>query len=167
MKIGKLIGRIQTKLDQCSYARKEARIDQYFKLHDYDTFGDSFNQMYKARETVARYAAEKAVQIDVYDAKRLVDGTLDLGVKPKSDAKLSDKIIVAATNIFNGKLKWQLVSADTGKVYPKIADKGLIILPIKGENKEIARKRKWCTEDTFLRNLYRSVENLTNEVTRG
>ena len=72
MNIGKFIGKMETNLAHCATVRHENNIDKFFKIHDSDTFGDSFNQMYLARETISRFAKKNGVKVDIYDARKIL-----------------------------------------------------------------------------------------------
>lgn len=62
MKIQKIYTTLQDKLAKKNLIRREAKIDKYIKIHDTATYGDSFNQMYNAREIIANYAEKKVLQ---------------------------------------------------------------------------------------------------------
>lgn len=161
MKIGRIIRNIQAKAERKAAIRKENNIKKYFHIHDTDTYGDSFNQMYTAREVIANYAKKNNVSVDVYDARKYFDDDFDLPVKIQRS--LEDKLEVTVTDKEGRGIRKSLVSANTEKTYPKMAQ-SKIIVPVSGEDTQIARNAYRRTEDNFLRNLYRHIEQLTNEV---
>lgn len=164
MSIGKIIGKINANLEMRSLLKQEKKVEKHFKLHGYDTYGDSYNKIYEAGSSIANYAANEGVRVDVYDAKKWAEAHR-ITVEPQTEHDIIDKVRVVVTNLRNKKTASGLVDADVYKLYPKYADRKVMIIPIKDEGTEIAVKPIWKTEDNFLRNLYRNIENLTKEVT--
>lgn len=162
MKIQKIYTTLQDKLAKKNLIRRKAKIDKYIKIHDTATYGDSFNQMYNAREIIANYAEKKGITVDIYDARKLLEG--DENVSPIIEEQLSDKINVVVTNLLNGKSKAKIVSANTDKNFPKVAT-APIIIPIPKDNTDIVRTTIRQTNDSFIRNLFRNIESLTKIVT--
>lgn len=160
MKIQKMINIAENQINKQKIINKNNLINKYVKIHDVNTYGDSFNQMYNAKEVMANYAKNNGVSIDIYDAKKLLDD--DEYVSPIIENDFSDKLNVIVTNLLNGKSKAKIVSANTDKTYPKIAEVPIVLT---SDNVEHMRKGIRQTEDSFLRNLYRNIENLTNYVT--
>lgn len=162
MKLQKIYTSLQDKLTRQKFVKNESRINRYINIHDTTTYGDSFNQMYNAREIIANYAEKKGITVDIYDARKLLEG--DEYVSPIIEDQLSDKLNVVVTNLLNGKSKAKIVSANTDKDFPKIA-KAPIIIPIPKDNTDIVRTTIRQTNDSFIRNLFRNIESLTNIVT--
>ncbi len=162
MKIQKIIGAIKADRAKNLAQRKEAKLNNYIRIHDKNTYGDSYEQMKQAREVIANYAQKEGVSVDIYNANRLVadDETAPSFIKEYT----SDKLNVVVQNILTGESENKIVNANTDKTLPKYA-KTTVIVPIKGEDIEIARHGIRRTEDSFLRNLYRSIEELTRNVT--
>ena len=144
MKIQRLINSIQSNNVKRKILQNEERINRYVKIHDVTTPVDSFNQMYTARSVIANYAEKKGVSINIYNA----------GKCPPPDN----------TDLLTGNAKAKLVDADTDRLYPKVSENPIII-PILSDCTDIVRQSIKNTEDTFLRNLYRNIEELTKEVT--
>lgn len=162
MNISKIFNRIETQVEKHKLNKKITEINNYVKIHDVNTYGDSFNQMYNAKEVMANYAKKKGVSIDIYDAKKLLED--DESVSPIIENNFSDKLNVIVTNLLNGKSKSKIISANTDKTFPKVCEKQVII-PIVTDGLERVGEIVSQTEDTFLRNLYRNIEKLTNTVT--
>ncbi len=167
MNIGKFFGKVEANLAHSATVRHENNIDKFFKIHDSDTFGDSFNQMYLAREIISRFAQRNGVKVDVYDAKKMasLEDHDKKFVKDFQD-KFSDKINLVVTDLRSGKSKGRIVAADTEKVYPKEVKKGFFIVSNPQDGTEYSTRGHWSTEDTFLRNLYRNIESMVTEVTK-
>ena len=162
MKISKIFNKIQSNVAQRKINKQDALIDKYIKIHDVDTYGDSFAQMYDARKILANFAKEKGVSIDIYDGQKVFEDTIY--VNPQLKESLVDQLHVIVTNLVNGKSKSKIVSARTDMSYPKVAEKQ-VLMPIPQDGLEIGRSARSTTEDSFLRNLYRNIEELTKEVT--
>ena len=161
MTIGRIIRNIQAKAERKATIRKENNIKKYFHIHDTDTYADSFNQMYNAREVIANYAKKNNVSVDVYDARKYFDDDFDLPVKIQKS--IEDKLEVTVTDKKGRGIRKSLVSANTDKTYPKMAEQKFIF-PVYGEDTQVVRNVRMHTEDNFLRNLYRHIEQLTSEV---
>lgn len=159
MKIQRIIA---SKIAKNKVAKQEEYINRFVRIHDTNTYGDSFNQMYTARETLANYAKDKGVTIDIHDARKLLED--DESVSPILENKFAEKLYVVVTNLLSGKSKTKFVDANTDKLYPKVAQRPILI-PITSDYTDIARQSVRNTEDTFLRNLYRNIEELTEKVT--
>lgn len=168
MAIENFIPKIKSNFINKATIRHEKNIDKYFKVHDTETFGDSYNQMYLAREIISRFAKRNGVKVDVYDAKKMASSA-EYDDKFINDigTKLSDKINVVVTDLHTGKSNGRIVAADTGKIYPKETQKGGFLIENKQDNVERYTKGHWVTEDTFLRNLYRNIESMISEVTKN
>ena len=162
MKIQKIIGAIKADRAKNLAQRNEARINNYIRIHDKNTYGDSYEQMKQASGLIANYAQKEGVSVDIYNANRLVadDETAPSFIKEYT----SDKLNVVVQNSLTGESANKIVNANTDKTLPKYA-KTTVIVPIKGEDIEIVRHGIRRTEDSFLRNLYRSIEELTRNVT--
>ena len=163
MNTPKIFNRIERQIEKHKLNKRISEINNYVKIHDVNTYGDSFNQMYNAREVMANYAKKKGISIDIYDAKKLLED--DEFVSPVIENKFSDKLNVIVTNLLNGKSESKIVSANTDKTYKKIAEIPIVV-STKPDNLDIMRKGTRQTEDSFIRNLYRNIEFLTNSVIR-
>lgn len=164
MKLTKIINSVQSKIKTAKIVRHENRINKHFKVHTNTLYGDAGAQMYQAREVIARFAERNGVSVDVYDARRLLDR--DEFVSPVIENDFSDKMHVAVTNLLNNKTENRIVSANTDIVYPK-ESRRKILIPVRGEQDlQIPGESVRYTEDTFLRNLYRNIEEMVKRVTK-
>ena len=59
MKISKIFNKIQSNVAQRKINKQDALIDKYIKIHDVDTYGDSFAQMYDARKNTCEFCKRK------------------------------------------------------------------------------------------------------------
>ena len=163
MKIQRLLNNIQTRIQRRNFVKKENEINKYLKIHDVLQTGDSYAQIQGARETIANYAKEHAVSVDIYEARKALDGTTDVDEHIQNN--LSDKLNLIVTNMLTGKSKSRFVSAKTDITYPKTRQT-YKLYPVYGEETEIAMPVLSNTEDNFIRHLYRNIEDLTKQVTK-
>lgn len=161
MKIHKIINSLKAARIKNLKESKLARLNQSIRIHDQNTYGDSYKQMMDAREVIANYVQPKGVTVDIFDAKRLIENNENAPSTIKN--YLADKINVVVTNIMNGKFENKIISANTDKTYPKVA-KTRVMIHLKDDNLEVIKNGYRQTSDSFLRNLYRSVEELTQKV---
>ena len=162
MKIPNIISSLKTARTKNLQKRKLAILNQNIRIHDKNTYGDSYKQMMDAREIIANYVQPKGVTVDIFDAKRLIanDETAPSSIKDY----MADKINVVVTNIINGKFENKIISANTDKTHPKTA-KTNVMIHLKEDELEVIRHGYRQISDSFLRNLYRSIEELTRKVT--
>ncbi len=162
MKIPKIINSLKAARTKNLKERKLERLNQNIRIHDKNTYGDSYKQMMDAREIIANYVQPKGVTVDIFDAKRLIEND-DTAPSTIQDY-MADKINVVVTNILNGKFENKIISANTDKTYPKMAQTHVMI-HLKDDGLEVIKHGYRQTSDSFLRNLYRSIEELTRKVT--
>ena len=141
------ISKIAQQFISLKAARKEAKIAEHFMM---DGYGDACREIYGMREAIANYAKRNNVRVDVF-ALEGKNGSMSLETLVRSlDEKNNNRII----KVFDGDVK---------KIYPKISER-TIIIPIKGEDTQIARSIISTTEDTFLRHFLRSIEEMTKGI---
>lgn len=108
---------------------------------------DAFKQLYNAREVLANYAKANNIQMSfIASSQKGNPQNIVVSVYSKNAAPLDKK-----------------VSFDTSVLYPKEKLTKRML-----ENKETGlnyiAEMKSSTEDTFLRHIYRTVEELTNQI---
>lgn len=162
MKIGNIVNNFRNYRAHKSAVNAEKKIEKYFRIHDTDLAGDSFNQMYNARSGVAEYARQNNVSVDVFNASKYYEEDYDLPRAVQDTS--SDKLEVVVTNRKNGKSKKALIGAQTDALYPKESQHHFVV-NIEGEDTQITRTGYRHTEDNFLRNFYRCIEVLTQKIT--
>lgn len=163
MKTPRIIQNLQHKFELRNIIKAEEQISKHFKVHDNTLYGNSENQMYHARGVIANFARKNNVSVDIYDARQLLDGCEN--VSPIIEDRFSSKMNVVVTNLKDKKQINRVVDANTDITYPKISTRQ-IMLNVEGEEDlQISRKAVRYTEDTFLRNLYRNIEEMTGKIT--
>lgn len=143
-------------------ARHEKMIDKYFKIKDTSLPYDSYEKMYTARETIANYAKHNGVSIEINDARNEL-GEFD---SPIFENIMSGKINIVVKNLKNKLVQRKIISAindnDPRKVYHEITKKIMVNIPEDGTQR-IAETKSY-SEETFLRNLYRHISEMTNNI---
>lgn len=159
MKLRNYVKRIQNQIERKNLIKKEKMLAGYFKVHDDTIYGDSYNQLYNARTTFANYAKSKGISIDVYDARQTIAS--DEYAPVNIENSLSDKLMLKVTNILTGKSKSRIISADTDKIH---VHNNIKLDVFHNGNVTETYETKQLHEDTFLRYMYRNVENLTKHL---
>ncbi len=153
MKIPSIKNRITNFLDYRKYNKEQKFINKYVKIHSNRKYNDAFTQINKARKTIANYAADKGVVIDVYDVERV----------PELPNSTSRKLMLEVTDLLTGKCKNKVLDARTDRTYPHV-ENDYIVIDYPHDGIQQTRLTKHEYEDTFLRYLYRNIENLTNKL---
>ena len=144
---------------------REKEISKYVRLHNDTTYDDSYKQMVDARLGIANYAKANGVQVDIYDARKILPGKEDVSQNVKNN--LSDKIKVVVSDLKNkARTRERFVSADTDTYTPRIKQERILIPSRTEECIESVRTVTSYIEDNFLRNLYRNIEEMTNQLHR-
>ncbi len=157
MNVGRIIGNIQKRINTNKILKQEKEIENFVQIHDVNTAGDSFGQLYTARPIIASYAKSKGVRVDVFAAKD--------GVEKTYKDEPAENLNVVLTNLLTQKSVKQKVPARTDITYPKQREQ-IILIPVKGEQDlQYARTGIQSTEDNFLRNFYRTIEDMAGQIT--
>ena len=157
MNVGRIIGNIQRKIEVNKILKQEKELETFVQIHDVNTYGDSFSELYTARPIIAKFAKAKGVRVDVFESR---DGMHKaLADEPAENLK------VVLTNLLTRKSTEQIVPAKTDVLYPKQREQ-IVVIPVKGEQDlQYVRTGIHTTEDNFLRNFYRTIEVMTKNVT--
>lgn len=156
MKLSKIITSLKNRRIVSSIEKREHEIGKYINIHNKTTYGNSYEQIMEARSTLANYAKHNNISIDVYDARKTLDG--DEFVSPMLENSLSDKLMLKITNLKTKKSNERIIDANTDKPYlHQIKDLTLI----KGDN---VTNSHFNYSDNFLRHFYRQVEKLAKTV---
>lgn len=136
--------------------KAEKEISDYLKVQISDIEADK--EIYNARSTIANYAKNNWVSVDIFDA--VPSGDVKNGAKDP----LADKMIVLVKHLLTGKQTHRLLSTDTTAVvnYSNYGINTGKASKLSGQN-GIGR-RLFSHEDSFLRNLYRNIVEMTDTV---
>ena len=128
-------------------AYKEAKIAKNFSMEGY---GEACNEIYKMREAIANFAKRNNVRVDILEL-------------PDKKGSVALETFVRGLKKNEGHSILKIFDGDINKIYPKISER-TIIIPIKGEETQVARSVVSTTEDTFLRHFFRNIEEMTKQV---
>lgn len=162
MKLNKIFQKLQNTIDIAKSERRQKELNKYIKIHNNTTYGTSFETLNEAKETIANFAKKNNVCIDIFDGRKMVNNK-ELGA-PALENNLSDKMFLIVTNLRNGKSKEQIIFARTDRVYP-VQKENYRLLVNREQDSEYLSSGSFSGEDTFLRYVYRNIENLTKKVT--
>lgn len=157
MNVGRILGNIQKKVNVKNIEKQEKELETFVKIHDVNTYGDSFEQLYTARPVIANYAKSKGVRVDIFESR--ANMPKDNYEAPAKDLK------VVLTNLLTRRSTERIVPANTDITYPKQREQ-MFIIPIKGEQDiQTVKPGIQTVEDNFLRNFYRTIEDMTGAIT--
>ncbi len=136
---------IGSKIKNLRIEKHQEEINKYINIEAGQS-NDAYSQIFTAQEMLANYAKAKNVRIKIGDT-------------PTSDGKLINiEVLKQDKNI--GKV--ESINADTTLVLQ--AEKSNPRFLKNHDGLDYRFQGKLTSEDTFLKNLYRVVENLTNSV---
>lgn len=136
---------IGSKIKNLRIEKHQEEINKYINIEAGQS-NDAYSQIFTAQEMLANYAKAKNVRIKIGDT-------------PTSDGKLINiEVLKQDKNI--GKV--ESINADTTLVLQ--AEKSNPRFLKNHDGLDYRFHGKLTSEDTFLKNLYRVVENLTNSV---
>ena len=163
MKISNIFANVQKRINVSRILKREADINKYVGLHDSGRLPDGvLEQLETSREIIANFARKNSVKVDIYNARvhqqRLASG----GISNSGNGFLGN-LEVVVSNLKNGIVKRAFVSSNTKELHPKVKQTNIIV-PIRDAGIERLWKAQYYTEDNFLRNLYRNIEELTKSV---
>ena len=162
MKLQKIAQVIEKRINVLKYEKEQKFINKYFKIYDNTMANDTFEKMQEAKKTIANYAKNKGVAIEVYDAKT---EAIDLG-NAAIENSFADKIKLVITDLKTKAEKSRCIYALDDK-NPQSAvlekTKNVMVYDSK-EGVERMTKVKSTFEENFLRYLYRNIEELTKSL---
>lgn len=144
MKVAKItqpIKAIGTKIKNQRIEKHQAEINKYVNITPGQN-GEAYKQIITAQEMLANYAKAKNIKINIYDAATSNGKLIDIAVSKPGNASAVE-----------------CINADTGMILKAERSNTRMLENKDGLNYE--SRGKITSEDTFLKNLYRVVENLT------
>ncbi|MBE7709172.1 MAG: hypothetical protein E7Z93_01850 [Cyanobacteria bacterium SIG32] len=162
-----MVSKVMAKLRQVrvEYRRNKEQklLNNFVTIHGDRINKPAYEEMKDAQKVMANYVMKNGVGVDIYDAQEAV--TSGYAVKPHKDESLAGKLLVKVTNLLNGLEDEKLISADTKKIH-RVEKTDYMLFDMPSEGLQYARKTKKTNEDTFLRNLYRNIQEMTEKVTK-
>ena len=162
-----MINKIITRLQQAKFEYKRGKeqklLNRVVTIHADKINKPAYDQISGAQKVMANYVMKQGVGVDIYDAGEAVAN--GYATKPHKNEQLGGKLLVKVTNVLNGLEEEKLVSADTKQLH-RNERTGFMVFDIKAEDLQYSRKTKKSYDDTFLRNLYRNIQEMTEKVTK-
>lgn len=162
-----MVNKVMAKLRQVRFEYKRNKeqklLNNFVTIHADKINKPAFDEMKDAQKVMVNYVMNKGVGVDIYDAKEAVAS--GFAVKPHKEETLAGKLLVKVTNLLNGMIDEKLISADTKQIH-RVEKNDFIVFDVPSDGVQYARKTKKSYEDTFLRNLYRNIQEMTEKVTK-
>ena len=154
MKITRIAESVKNRINISSYIKKERELDKYVELHDLGSLNsDAFNKLNDARGVIANFAKKNNVKVDVFNSHLEKDG-------------VSDYFILKVSKDNGRWYRNKLMHADTSTTY-NYKTKNSPVLSHKDKAGNPSLAGSYYSEDDFLRNIYRTIENFTNKLNRS
>lgn len=146
MKIAAIRNNVTRFMKNKNYEKEQQFLNKFCKINN-NVEGDTFTQLYSARKTIANYAKNKGITIEIADAeKKFAEDKLAIKVKP-------------LINIGNTTSITTYAPKNTKETHlHTVNDYFVIELPHDGIQQIRLTKHEY--EDNFLRNVYRKIENV-------
>jgi len=139
--------------------RERQFLDNYVHIDNNIPNRTAVRQMYKARKGIANYAQDKGVSIDIFNARQEL-GEHD---SPILEDYFSDKLSLHVTDLLTSKSEQKIISARTDVTHTHVVP-DYIVIDYADDGIQQTRLTTHEYEDTFLRHLYRNIENLVKSV---
>ncbi len=149
MQTSKLLNRIHQNTALKKYEKHKKIINKLVNTSQLNINSDAYKEIELAKETIANFAKKNGVSIDFFE--------------PKEHQTNKKNIILKVSNMLNGKNKECAISPDT-TLNITISNNNLRVLRNRETGTEYIAIGQITTEDTFLRNIYRNISNLTKAV---
>ncbi len=131
---------IGSKIKNMRIEKHQAEINKYVKIEQGKN-DDAYKQIFTAQEMLANYAKAKNIKINISDT-------------PTSSGKLIN-VDVTKNHITFG----ESINADTSLILN--AERSNVRMLENKDGLNYLNRGKFTSEDTFLKNLYRVIQNLT------
>lgn len=161
MKIKPLVYRLAENVQTYKANRFERLAKKHVQIHDnYSLKNDTLEQLYQAQTTLGNYARSNKVRVDIYSGDHILN-ELASGREEKAAA---NKLFVTVTDLSKkSKQKQALIPDSTDRTYIHKTT-GYKVYETDDETQFARTYLKEYHEDSFLRNLYRTISKLTNDL---
>jgi hypothetical protein len=157
MRISAVRQAISKFIERDKYQREQYFIKRMVSLDGDMINRDAYLQLDEARKTLANYAFDKGVHIDIASARK----------NPNSTKEDAGKIAVRVTDMFTLKTTQKTLDADVNKIYPYREKDYIVINHEKDGIQHTKIFDKLSCEDTFLRHVYRQISEMAKTVRQG
>ena len=135
---------------------------KFVNIHTNEMPAESAKSLESARGMLENYAKHKKISIDVYGGQRLLENDF-METFPEVASGFKKQLQIVVEDLKTKKYGFSLVPADTKSSTVNSKSKPFVIEDV-SEGTQYVRRVKQNYEDSFLRNVYRKIENLTQKV---
>ena len=161
MKTNNILQRIQNHLEIRRYERKQKLINKLVNTEGLINNTEVAKEVNAAKQTIANYAKKNLVSVDIFDTTNTLN--MDKNIDSSLKESLKDKITVRVRKMLTGKSQETLIPSDTTKLYEHTQKRPLVFEDVESGVEHISFGYTQ-TEDSFLRNLYRHILKMTNDL---
>lgn len=159
MKINSIISNISNKVQIHKMNRLEAVAKKHLQVHSNVLSDDTLREIVNARITIGNFAKKNNVKVDIYNGSYILDDLCSI----TEESKVANKLFVTVTDLSNSKQAHALVPSSTFDTY--VNEKtGFIVINKNNEANKVYRYTESSHEDSFIRNLYRTIGKLTGNL---
>ena len=165
MQIKPIITRISENIQAYRSNRLTKLAKQHIQIHDTNAIkNDTLNKLYEAQTTLGNYARNENVKIDIYSG----DYILDELTSANTEKAVVNKLAVSITDLSDKNKTTtvsyiKLVPDDTSATY-LYEKQGYRVSSTSDEPQTVNSYIAESHEDSFLRNLYRTVSKMVNNL---
>lgn len=135
---------------------------KFVNIHTNEMPAESAKSLESARGMLENYAKHKQISIDVYGGQRLLENDF-METFPGVASGFKKQLQIVVEDLKTKNYGFSLVPADTKSSTVNSKLKPFVIDDL-SEGTQYVRNGKHSYEDSFLRNVYRNIENLTKKV---
>lgn len=156
--IGHLLGADTRALSDKKYSR-------YFNIHHQGTYASNIgDQLYAMRQAIAAFAKKNDVTIDIFNPNVLENPRCLESIEERQAKSFHPNTLAfVVSNKINKKMETSIIDIEPSKIFPKEREK-FYMVDVPGEDTQLARVAISSTQDTFLRHVFRLIENMTRAV---
>lgn len=156
----KPVTRLKNTIKEYTVKKFDKNIKKYMEIHDvYHINDDTLRQIYDSESTLVNYARNKNIKINIYKG----DHVLGDMTSASEENRVANKLFVTVTDLANSREKQALIPENPYKIY--LNEKTGYRIYETTDDTQFARKYiVESFEDTFLRNLYRTISNMVKDL---
>lgn len=146
-------------------ALSDKKFSRYFNIHHQGTYASNVgDQLYAMRQAIASFAKKNDIKIDVYNPNVLENPRCLESIEERQTKSFHPNTLAfVVSSKINNKMKTSIIDIEPSKLFPKERE-NFYIVDVPGEDTQLARVAISSTQDTFLRHVFRLIENMTKAV---
>lgn len=161
MKINKLINMINNKINTIKIEKHQKELNRLVNTDGLKKHHDALNEIGLAKETIANFAKNNTVTVDIFDTSSTISRTQH--IIPEFSKSADDCITIRVSDMLTGRAKDAIMPADTKQTYIYTRSNTRLLEDVEAGT-EYIHQGYISHEDNFLKMLYRNISNLTNAV---